>query len=150
MLKTLKRAATVVLGCAIVGSCGSEQTAGPCYHTYEDAVLHIRSVTNASTNAPISQIALTNFSVAGHPVTDLVAVLEGSMVRGIQLTGDSLLCTTECAFGTAEATYTFTAGASGYQAKPVSISASFARFVAGCPSSSDGGTVVDIALQPLP
>jgi len=140
----------LLAGAFVTNSCSNGPTAGPCVHTYEDAVLHVRNVTNSSTNAPIPRIAITKVSIDGRTVTDVRALVEGIPVQGIQIAGDSLICTTECAFGPRDGTYAFTAGAAGYQDKDVTLVASFARFVAGCPSSSGGGSIFEFGLQPVP
>ena len=122
---------------------------GPCEATVEDALFDIRSARNAETDAPISQLLLTEFLIEGEAPAE-VAFLLGEHARNVMVSEEGLgiLCTVPCAFGNVAGIYTFSVVAEGFQTQRASYDATYAEVETGCPSSADQGLELDVRLTP--
>ena len=129
-------------GCETTDPAGPEP--GPCFHQYEEAVLHIRSVKAVGNGAPIAAVRLSDITLDGN-ASDLFDLLfAGSRVAVLDTT---LICNPPCSFGTGEGLYSFRVSADGYHDTTVVIVAGYSIFEGGCPSRSTGGTRIDIELR---
>jgi hypothetical protein len=124
-------------------------TDGICEFKYQTPVLEIERATSAQTSAPIPQLLLGDFIVAGVAARDPSMAL-GEQPRAMIDEGDRLRCTVPCAFGTEPHTYAFTVSAPGYQDKRVEFDARYETVQLGCPGFASGPTRVQIALEPAP
>ena len=142
-LAAIRRSLGATILTASLASCRA-LGAGDCSHTFRDPVVAIRTARDSATAAPISRVALTAFTVGGRP-TDSVTLLPNSV--NVRLVADTLICTIPCGFSNIEGHYAFLASAPGYGPRTVSVSAQYAHFDGGCPSSSGGSTNASIALS---
>lgn len=120
---------------------------GPCIHTYRDPVLAITAATDAAAGASIAPLFITGVTVGGQaqPVGYLLATAFGTRAQG-----DTIVCGVPCGFGTSEGRYGFTASATGYAPRPITVDARFARFEGGCPSFNEGSTETSVSLPRTP
>ena len=134
----------IVCGFGLV-RCGGSNSAGPCEHTYEDPVIHIVSVASTTTHLPVP-----GFKIA--EVFRDNAQRTASALRSVSYNVaayDSILyCNAPCGFGFETGNYRFKVSAQGYRDTVIAVTANYAITMAGCPSSSSGGTEMSIALQP--
>ena len=117
--------------------------AGPCYHDFRDPVLSIRTVTDSVSNQSIPRIALTHLLVNGHATV----IITPSSTR-IMIQGDTVWCEVACGLGNEEGMWSFDVSAAGYRTRSIQVSARYARFDGGCPSSNTGSTTMSLRLLP--
>ncbi len=145
------RATRVLSGCllALLAGCSNsgddDGDVGICLHSFEDEVLHIDKANGTITDAVIGEVLLSQFVVNDHAVSadDLVV----SRHTNVTVEGDKLRCVVPCSFGIVEGDWQFVAEATGYAPTAQSVSAAYATFVGGCPSSNADGTHVEILLD---
>jgi hypothetical protein len=138
--------AAALLGAAL-GACGGS-TSGPCEVRFDGGVVRVVAASDALTGASLGQLSLSGFAIQGVAVSDLGELVEPIPSLGATISGDGLLCTVACEFGTTEGTYRFTAAAAGYQPKEVTVDARYASHRGNCPARLGDGTTVSIALAP--
>ena len=140
----IRRLSVVLTMATAVMGCGEEVTFGPCVHSYLDPVLSIVEVTDAETGAAVSPIRVLDIhwgTIRHNP-----AFLVQGPAYSVTEIGGGLLCEVDCGFGTDEGVYSFRIEADGYQALPIEITASYADFSPGCPSSNSNGTEIRVEL----
>jgi rhodanese-related sulfurtransferase len=119
---------------------------GPCVHKYLDAVVHLASVRDHATQAPLDTVCMSAATVDGHVYSLTVLTLE-EQADGITLVGDSVECIPPCSFGVKQGHWAVTLSARGFSRQAVEFDAAYAVGHGGCPSWSDGGTVVNLELR---
>lgn len=124
---------------------GESFNIGTCQHEYNDEVLHIDSVISSDEAIVISDVMLTNFNIDGRAVS----VDEINQQRNTNITkeGDNLRCVLPCSLGVMAGKWEFDVSSRIHSMKRESIVATYAAFNGGCPSSEDGGTHVNIAME---
>ena len=125
---------------------------GPCVHTYEDPVLHIKSVKNRNTGTDISKIQIHSLKKDGSPInidsTSSVYLIQASNGYNVTIRDSTLVCSIPCGFGFDEGSYQFVVATDGYRDTIISVNAKYAVSKGGCPSSNSGGSQINIQLQP--
>jgi hypothetical protein len=136
------RLVLVAAGAVLTVGC-QEFAGGPCVHTYRDPVLAVTRATDGATGARIAPLFLTAVTVGGQApgVSYLLTTAFGARAQG-----DTIVCDVPCGFGTSEGRYGFTASATGYAPRLITVDARFARFDRGCPSSNAGSTETSVSL----
>ena len=66
---------------------------------------------------------------------------------GVEIQGDSLVCSVPCGFATQEGNYILPVSAAGYPPQDRGYDARYRAFKGGCPSYNDGGVRITLALQ---
>ena len=135
-----------LIGSSLVG-CG---VAGPCVHVYRDAVVHVSAVVDSTSGADIDSVFITDVMVNGSSLPLYLAAYGGGHEAGILLDGDTLRCSTPCAFGAMDGRWQVTLLARGYPLQTVAFDAHYATGHGGCPSYSDRGTLVVLRLTRTP
>jgi hypothetical protein len=135
----------VVAGMSILSCRDDDSTAGPCVHNYLDAVVHLASVRNHATQAPLDTVFMSAAAVDDHLYL-LTALVQEANASGVTLVGDSLRCVLPCSFGHEEGHWAVTLSARGFARQEVEFDADYAVFHGGCPSWNDSGTVVDLEI----
>jgi hypothetical protein len=131
------------------GSSGQkEQIACAAVMVYAEPILTIRSAVDATTQQPIPVVTVTDLKRNGVSVNLQIELL-GSNPVNVAVSGSTATCTVACAFMNEPGTLTFTAQAPGYQAKAVTVDASYASKAASCPTTYGGGTRLDLSLTPV-
>jgi len=116
---------------------------GPCIHHYLDAAVHLTSVRDHATQAPLDTVFISAAAVDGH--THLLSSLaQEEPASGVTLVGESLRCVLPCSFGHEEGHWVVTLSARGYAQQALEFDANYAVFHGGCPSWNDNGTVVNL------
>ncbi len=124
---------------------------GPCVHIFEEPVLHIEDARGGASDEPIAEIEIWDIEIDDTPV-DPEAILaqwheDDDGLEYDDATG-RLICTIPCAMGTQAGEWSFSAYATGYADEVVTASARYDEHEGGCPSHSDGGTRIDVVLDP--
>lgn len=136
---------------ALGTSCGANQM-GPCEVVYQDALLGIARVTDATIAATLPQVTIRDVQFRGTPVPDLRALTAtGAPARGVTVTGGELRCDVACSFGSEEGVYTFTVSRAGYRDTTVTVDARYANregASGGCPLILSGGERLTLQLTP--
>lgn len=142
---------TAALSIAALVAC-SEPTNGPCVVTYRDPLLTIASVLNTQTGAAIPQVRIKDIKYQGAALRELRELTEtGTLVRGVTITGQELLCNVVCSFATQEGLYEFTVTQSGLRDTSLSVNAKYATSEGppgGCPRTFSGGMELRLRLSP--
>lgn len=122
-----------------------EITAGPCSVEYGEAVLHITSVRDATTNEQIAEITISRIEFDGRSYPLLFGLTHS---QNIELRDSVLVCTVPFSFGTGEGTYVLAVSAEGYVDRDLEIvDAHYSVHEGpGCPMYLDGGTRVQFAM----
>ncbi|MCL5738613.1 MAG: hypothetical protein M1303_08275 [Bacteroidetes bacterium] len=126
-------------------SCNGNQI-GPCVHIYKEPILHIESVQNSKTGAGILTITLTNIMIDTLEANLLSLIAES---KGVAVLDSCLVCNPPCSFGTQGGDYYFKVTATGYRDTVITCHPSYSIVHGGCPSSSDGGLRINIAMEPI-
>jgi hypothetical protein len=142
---TVLRRAALVLSAIVFASC--DTGGGPCIHTYRSPIVEVRAARQAGSSAAIARVVLRGLAWNG------VALDPSQMTyppaHGVVVEGDSILCDVPCGFATQDGEYTATVTAPGFRPKSLAVTARYALGHGGCPSWNDGGTEVEIELQPV-
>lgn len=124
---------------------------GPCVHTYEDPVLHIKSVKNKNTGTDILEIQIHSLQKDGIPIkvdsTSSAYLIQASKGYNVTIRDSNLVCGIPCGFGFDEGSYQFVVSADGFRDTIIAVNAKYAVFKGGCPSSNSGGSQINIQLQ---
>ena len=123
-----------------------EITDGPCRVEYGEAVLHVSSVRDATTNEEIADIAISRIEFDGRSYL-LVFGLTHS--QNIELRDGLLICSVPFSFGTDEGTYVLAVSAEGYIERDleiVDVHYSVHQEGPGCPLYLNGGTRVQFTM----
>ena len=115
-----------------------------CFHSYLEPILLIDSVTVAGSSEQVGSVSLNGIAIDGKPA-DLT--LTTVVSKNIERDGQVLKCTTPCGVGSTQGTYVFGVSAPGFKPLEVSVSAKYAVFTGGCPSSNTGGVRVALTLE---
>lgn len=141
----------VLAGCGEGGGSVDASLGGGCVHTFEEPILHVESAVNDESNEAIDEIEVWDVSVDGQERTpaDVKSQWKDGDA-GLELSDDErrLICTIPCGMGTEAGTWSFKAVAEGYAESDASAVAEYAEHEGGCPSYSDGGTRIEVALTP--
>lgn len=118
---------------------------GACEHVFRDPVLAVR----LDVVGPLrpGAFALTDFQINGRSRPPAPHWTQAPAYRA-QIRGDTLFCEGACGFGFEEGAYDFTAGAVGFDQRPVRVDARYQDGDGGCPSSSEGSTQITVTLVP--
>jgi hypothetical protein len=136
----------VGLGAFTAGSLNGCVGAGPCEHTYRQAILLIDAARDAEDGSPLPMVALSHIRRNGNEQDPKFLVL-GPPSHGVEVHGDSLVCHVPCGFATDEGNYTFTVSADGYPPQERTYEARYRVFKGGCPSYNDGGLRIVLSLS---
>lgn len=134
----------VAIALTSISGCKKEGTVGPCEHTYKDPVIHIESVRDRQSNQQIQTFKVLQAVRDGnkeHPY--FLKIVSYNVVTD----DTALVCNSPCGFGTSEGTYALKVSASGYRDTTVVVTARYAVFNGGCPSSNSGGTSFSFQMQ---
>jgi hypothetical protein len=140
--RLIAKVTLTLVGWLMVG-CG---TAGPCVHVYRDALVHMSAFVDSASSAAVDSVFITNVTVNGSTLPLNLAIAGGGHETGILLDGDTLRCSSPCAFGSSEGSWQVTLLARGFPRQTIAFSARYATFHGGCPSYNDGGTSVVLRL----
>ncbi len=120
---------------------------------FRDPVLRIASAKSSQTGAAITQVTLSEITIAGVRKTeaDVQFYTRHELSRSIFGDGDRVVCNVECAFGVEEGLWKFTISAPGFQSKTVSYPVRYAGTERDdCTVYSVGSFSVDVSLDPVP
>jgi hypothetical protein len=138
----------MVLPALILVLAGCDNSTGFCEHINEDPVLTITAATNAVTGDPIPTLRLKELSIAADEEFEDYFTMTEPPSYNIVREGDDYVCQVACGFGAAVGRYNFSVVVEGFQAKSLSVTADYDRFVPGCPSRSRGSTEIAVELEP--
>ena len=149
---TMKRIVSPVFVLALLvlftqSSCNdSDNRVGPCVHIYEEPILHIEWVRNAQTGNYLRTIVLSEITIDSIRQDPFFLLPES---RGVAAVESTLVGNPPCAFGVQPGKYSFRVSAAGYRDSVVVCFPTYSINNGGCPSSSNGGLRINIALQPI-
>ena len=139
---------SVLVAASVVMTFGCQEFGGgPCIHTYRDPVLAVTAATDGATGARIAPLFITSLTLGGQ--AQVVSYVM-TTAFGTRAQGDTIVCDVPCGFGTSEGHYRFTASATGYAPRLITVDARFARFDGGCPSFNAGSTETAVSLPRTP
>jgi hypothetical protein len=144
----MKRISVFIILPMLLTACGGGTElalAGPCIHNLLEPILLIDSATVTGSALAIETISLETISIDG-VTPDLIVLASGS--KGIQVSGPTLTCKTPCGFGGTQGNYSMRVQAAGFRPLQLSAAARYATLIGGCPSSSTGGTHINVVLEP--
>ena len=129
-----------------------EDDTGPCVHIIKDPILTITGVTESPGGAAVPKVLIDSVHYDDRLVENGYLIGELSMTDdplsfGLETVNGQLECTPPCGFPGDQARIELFVNTPGYRDTVISVDASFATFHGGCPSSTEDGTEIAIALQ---
>lgn len=122
-----------------------EAPAGVCSHTYREPVFNISYAVNALTGEPVGTIVIQSISINDRLVTDDNNPLTGS--QNIVRVDGHWRCSLPCGLGNEEGRYRIVVDSPGYLPQSLTVQANYRVYEGGCPSYSDQGLHVSLALE---
>jgi hypothetical protein len=120
---------------------------GRCIVEHREAVLHVTSVRDATTNEEIAEIAITGLEIDGrsYPIEEFAL----PQSQNVEFRDSLFICSVPFSFGTREGSYLLSVSAEGYVDRDVEIAdVHYAvREGPGCPLYLDGGTRVRFTME---
>lgn len=116
-------------------------------------ILHLRDAKNASTQASVAQVVLSDIRIHGRLQSgDDMRFLLPRNARNTTVEGNQLRCTLSCSFGVESGDYQFTVSALGYVSKTITVTD--VRYTGseggGCNPTPTGGPTISLVLNPAP
>ncbi|MBQ0932147.1 hypothetical protein KAK07_09920 [Ideonella sp. 4Y16] len=137
--------AVALLALQACGGGGREPTDGGCLNLYLEPIVLLDRVSVEGETGTISRVVIADVQLDGQPVS----LQQIAVSSGIEETAQGLVCNLPCGLGNTEGTYTLQLTASGFAPRAVTVTARYAVFQGGCPSSNDGGTHVSAVMKRL-
>jgi hypothetical protein len=123
----------------------AEAPAGVCSHTYREPVFNISYAVNALTGESLGTIVIQSISINDRLVTDDNNPLISS--QNIERVDGHWRCSLPCGLGNEEGRYRVVVDAPGYLPQSLTVQANYRVYEGGCPSYSDQGLHVGLALE---
>ena len=136
--------ALLSLGCQ--AACNSDGTVCAGSVVYDEPIIRIAAVTDATSGATISPITLSQIRLNAVDLPAISFEPPPGLVNA-SVSNSQVLCNVACAFGRNTGTYTFNVQAAGYATKQVSVDANYSRVTTACEQHASGATEVRISLQ---
>lgn len=149
--KLFKQVAAFLSLGAIIGIAAACESAGvvcPSEIVNKEPILSVSVSDSADPGKPVSEFVIKDVLIDGHTTSfDYLFQVDGSRGR---MSGDSIICTNNCAFGNIDGVYSFTILSDGFLPKAVSIKPKHTKIRnRGCRTERSGPTKLNVVLSKL-